>query len=143
MTGRQELVLEVTGTAMLNLNSKAYRDRHERAVRVKILRSLARFKAASLHRYRADERVRITVTLQHATSAPKRDVGNWSPTAKAIVDGIVDAGILVDDDDEHVEGPDLRPGPPAPDATRAVPNQYKRNRVTVTLEPLVKPAASA
>ena len=38
----------------------------------------------------------------------RRDVANYQPTAKAIVDGIVDAGVLPDDDDAHLEGPDLR-----------------------------------
>lgn len=43
----------------------------------------------------------------------RRDVGNYQPTAKAIVDGLVDAGVLPDDDDTHLVGPDLRcaPGP--------------------------------
>src|SRR5690606_32784311 len=43
----------------------------------------------------------------------KRDVGNFGPTAKAIVDGCVDAGVLAADDDEHLTGPDLRRGPQA------------------------------
>jgi len=38
----------------------------------------------------------------------RRDVGNLSPTAKALVDGLVDAGVLPDDSDAHLEGPDLR-----------------------------------
>lgn len=38
----------------------------------------------------------------------RRDVGNLFPTCKAIVDGIRDAGVLVEDDDDHVLGPDIR-----------------------------------
>lgn len=38
----------------------------------------------------------------------RRDPGNWYPTAKAIVDGLVDAGILIDDDHTKVVGPDMR-----------------------------------
>ena len=38
----------------------------------------------------------------------KRDVNNWQPTAKALVDGLVDAGVLEDDNDAHLVGPDLR-----------------------------------
>jgi crossover junction endodeoxyribonuclease RusA len=41
----------------------------------------------------------------------RRDPGNWSPTAKAIVDGLVDAGVFVDDDAGRVVGPDMRLGP--------------------------------
>lgn len=38
------------------------------------------------------------------------DPGNLYPTAKAIVDGVVDAKWLPDDDRHHVEGPDMRHG---------------------------------
>ena len=39
----------------------------------------------------------------------RRDVANLAPTIKALVDGCVDAGLLPDDDDAHLIGPDLRP----------------------------------
>jgi crossover junction endodeoxyribonuclease RusA len=38
------------------------------------------------------------------------DPNNLWPTVKPIVDGLVDAGFLVDDDHLHVEGPDMRHG---------------------------------
>jgi len=38
------------------------------------------------------------------------DPNNLWPTVKACVDGIVDSGLLVDDDHLHVEGPDMRHG---------------------------------
>lgn len=38
------------------------------------------------------------------------DPGNLYPTAKACLDGIVDAGLLADDDWHHVLGPDMRHG---------------------------------
>ena len=38
------------------------------------------------------------------------DPGNLYPTAKACVDGLVDAGLLVDDDYTRVVGPDMRHG---------------------------------
>lgn len=41
----------------------------------------------------------------------RRDPGNWAPTAKACVDGLVDAGVLPDDDGKHLLGPDMRLGP--------------------------------
>lgn len=41
----------------------------------------------------------------------KRDVGNLMPTAKALVDGMVDAGLLPDDDDRHLVGPHLEHAP--------------------------------
>jgi crossover junction endodeoxyribonuclease RusA len=38
------------------------------------------------------------------------DPNNLYPTCKAILDGVVDAGWLPDDDFMHVEGPDMRHG---------------------------------
>jgi hypothetical protein len=38
----------------------------------------------------------------------RRDVNNWQPTAKAIVDGIVRAKVIPDDSDRYVTGPDMR-----------------------------------
>lgn len=46
----------------------------------------------------------------------RRDPGNWAPSAKAAVDGLVDAGILPDDDAHHLVGPDMRLGDIAPKA---------------------------
>jgi Holliday junction resolvase RusA-like endonuclease len=53
------------------------------------------------------DRAHITVAIRFATNH-RRDVGNYYPTAKAIVDGLVDAGLLEDDDDTRIVGPDLR-----------------------------------
>lgn len=41
----------------------------------------------------------------------RRDPANWYPSFKAAVDGIVDAGLLDDDDHTRVVGPDMRLGP--------------------------------
>lgn len=38
----------------------------------------------------------------------RRDPANWYPTAKACVDGMVDAGLFSDDDHRHLIGPDMR-----------------------------------
>ena len=42
--------------------------------------------------------------------AGRYDPGNYYPTAKAILDGIVDAGILPDDSHEYLDGPHLHHG---------------------------------
>lgn len=42
----------------------------------------------------------------------KRDVHNLFPSAKAAVDGLVDAGVLADDSDTYLIGPDMRLGQP-------------------------------
>ena len=41
----------------------------------------------------------------------RREVNNLMPTSKAIVDGLVDAGVFPDDNDKHVVGPDNRREP--------------------------------
>jgi crossover junction endodeoxyribonuclease RusA len=48
------------------------------------------------------------------TTAGHRDPGNWYETAKACVDGLVDAKVLPDDDARHVVGPDMREGRKSP-----------------------------
>jgi Holliday junction resolvase RusA-like endonuclease len=45
--------------------------------------------------------VAITVTV-HRVSARKSDATNLAPTAKACIDGLVDAGWLPDDDDTRI-----------------------------------------
>jgi crossover junction endodeoxyribonuclease RusA len=54
------------------------------------------------------DRAHLTVHVGWPTRH-RRDVANISPTIKALIDGIVDAGLLPDDDDTHLIGPDLRP----------------------------------
>lgn len=57
------------------------------------------------------DRARITVTFRFPT-AHRRDVSNLYPyCVKALVDGCVDAGLLGDDDDTRVIGPDMRRNP--------------------------------
>lgn len=53
--------------------------------------------------------VRIVCTF-HKTRAGRWDAGNLYPTAKAIVDGLVDAGVIPDDNNDWVTGPDMRAG---------------------------------
>ncbi|MDX3239142.1 hypothetical protein PV392_26335 [Streptomyces sp. ME03-5709C] len=48
------------------------------------------------------------------TRASKGDPANWYDSAKALLDGIVDAGVLPDDSDTYVVGPDPRTGPRFP-----------------------------
>lgn len=46
--------------------------------------------------------------------AGRYDTNNLAPTTKAIVDGLVDAGLLLDDSTEYVIGPDHRHGGKGP-----------------------------
>ena len=74
-------------------------------------------------------RAQITVYVRFANNI-RRDVGNYYPTAKAIVDGLVDARILPDDNDRHLIGPDMR---------RDLPNGPLRVRVRI--DPIDEAAA--
>lgn len=47
----------------------------------------------------------------HPPSRRRADPANWYPSFKAAVDGLVDAGVLEDDDHTRVVGPDMRMGP--------------------------------
>lgn len=67
------------------------------------------------------QRARIVFHFRFPNNV-RRDVGNWYPTAKACVDGMVDSGVLPDDSDAHLEGPDLR---------RDYPNGPHRIRIDV------------
>ncbi|WP_420169034.1 hypothetical protein [Streptomyces violaceoruber] len=49
----------------------------------------------------------------HPPSRRRADPANWYPSFKAAVDGIVEAGVLEDDDHTRVVGPDMRIGPVA------------------------------
>lgn len=53
------------------------------------------------------QRAHITVTVGWPDRR-RRDVTNIQPTIKGLVDGMVDAGLLPDDSDAHLVGPDLR-----------------------------------
>jgi hypothetical protein len=58
-------------------------------------------------------RVRVLATI-HKPRGGRWDPNNWADTSKACVDGLVDAGLLADDDHTRVLGPDHRAGIPGP-----------------------------
>jgi crossover junction endodeoxyribonuclease RusA len=104
----------------LNANKKLHHQ--PRAKLVKAWREAAC--AAVLAGFHPDyyERAHITVTYRLSNNR-RQEVSNLQPTSKAIVDGLVDATLIPDDDDLHVIGPDNR---------REFPNGTPR--VTVTIE---------
>lgn len=75
------------------------------------LRSLAHYTTIPhIHHLRLEPLGRAHLTVRVGwPDKRRRDVANLSPTIKALIDGIVDAGLLPDDDDRHLVGPDLRP----------------------------------
>jgi hypothetical protein len=83
-------------------------DKHEKARLIRTWRTGAALLARGMARDITP--VRIIARL-HFTTTAARDPNNWNPTAKAIVDGLRDAGVLADDHAAHVIGPDMRLGP--------------------------------
>ena len=78
-----------------------------RKARTKVLRDKAKVGALAAH-IPPMSRAHLTVTV-HWPDRRRRDVANLSPTIKALVDGMVtDAGLLPDDSDAYLVGPDLR-----------------------------------
>lgn len=72
------------------------------------------------HQY---DRAHVVCSLRFPTNH-RRDVGNFFPTVKAALDGIVSAGRhLVDDSDDRIVGPDLR---------RHIPNGSPLLTITIT-----------
>lgn len=88
----------------INLNQRDHH--HVRAVKTKHLRALGRLVA--LDDKGQYERAHLTVRIGWPDRR-RRDAHNLMPTLKALIDGMVDAGLLPDDDDKHLTGPDLRP----------------------------------
>lgn len=58
------------------------------------------------------ERAAVYYVLHPRPIKRSRDPGNWAPTVKAYVDGLVDAGLLPDDNSVHMVGPYPEMGPP-------------------------------
>jgi hypothetical protein len=96
------------GVGWLNLNRRLHR--LQVAARTKAWREATTWRAKAAKLPRFTEPVRI-LAFVCPTTARKFDATNLLWTAKACVDGLRDAGVLVDDDNDHVLGPDMRCGP--------------------------------
>lgn len=90
----------------LILSSNHRKHRMESARTIKHLRIIGA--AAARGHEPMTTKAHLTVRIGWPTRR-RRDAPNIWPTLKPLIDGIVDSGFLVDDDDEHLIGPDLRP----------------------------------
>lgn len=105
------------GLPLLNANRRVHhRVRHDRtkAIRAAAMEAVADSPAlmAALAQAKPDplfQRAHILGIL-HPASARRADPANWYPSFKAAVDGLVDAGLLDDDDHTRLVGPDMRLG---------------------------------
>lgn len=106
MTGPRTFVLLVPAVTLINANERPHW-RKKAAI-------TAGIRWAAAMQARADriphlDRVDIIAEYLPPTRQ-RRDPANWAPSAKAAVDGLVDAGVLDDDDHTRVTGPDMRLG---------------------------------
>ena len=104
---RQTVDVRVPASVVLSSNDR----RHWGAAgsRTAQLRTLGRLAGRSMYPVPAGARVRIDVDVWKGHDR-RYDPANLYPSAKAIVDGLRDAAILVDDDWRHVDGPHMHHG---------------------------------
>lgn len=98
-------------TVLINANDTLHF--RKKAERVKAIRNAAWGIARSM-KVPAYERLHVYFVIHPDTRGRRRDPGNWAPSAKAAVDGLVDAGVLPDDNHTRLLGPDPRIGHPVP-----------------------------
>lgn len=92
---------------MLNLNQRYHWAK--KAQLTKHWRQLALANAMAADLPKNLQNVHITAHVIKSTSR-QYDVHNLMPTLKACVDGLVDYGLIPDDTNKHLTGPDLRQG---------------------------------
>ena len=97
----------------LNANDRSHWTRRARLARQ--WRTLALFMARQAQLPTGLEHAHITATI-HKTRAGRWDAHNLTPTVKHAIDGLVDYGLLEDDDNTRLIGPDMRAGEPRPQA---------------------------
>lgn len=104
MSGVYRVGVTLTMDYLLTSNQRPHwAVRHRKT---KYMRGLAKDTAQAL-RVPALRRARIVAWVTWPDGR-RRDRHNLSPTVKALVDGIVDAGVIPDDSDRYLDGPDTR-----------------------------------
>lgn len=98
----QEITLTIPGSEWISQNGRYHWA--TKARRTRTLRALARLHARRT-RLQPVSRVFATAYIQYPHTVGRADPANAAPTVKALIDGLVDAGILPDDDHTHLEGP--------------------------------------
>jgi hypothetical protein len=105
MPGRRFRVALPPRLTLLNANQRPHH--YQRAEITRVLRRAAWAASRGVPHL---ERVHIIGVL-HPKDRQRRDPANWYPSFKACIDGLVDQGVLDDDDHTRVVGPDMRVGP--------------------------------
>ena len=108
--GRTWTVELPAGLTLLNANERLHwRPKNNRTQAIRAA-SFACVKAARVPKLK---RASVVVEFR-PPDRRRRDVHNLYPSAKAAIDGLVDAGVLPDDSDRYLVGPDMRTGAVAP-----------------------------
>ena len=124
MSATQTLHLLIRNEWWLSANG-----RYHWAVKAKYTMALRRLAAAQARRQGLTPMSGpVLVTAEIGYRSGRADPANTYPTIKPLIDGLVDAGILADDDSAHVVGPDMRRAAETP------PQGF--HTVTLTLEEL-------
>jgi hypothetical protein len=90
------LTIEVPRALLISANDRL--NWYEKARRTAWLRTLGRARILAAHPWP----VTLTVTVTYPPLARRRDASNLAPTVKGLLDGIVDAGLLPDDNDRVI-----------------------------------------
>lgn len=96
------------GLFLLNDNQRLHHRR--KAEYIELIRRASGF-AARAAKLPTLQRIHVFYVVHPKPGIRRRDPGNWSPTAKAAIDGLVDAGVVPDDNSDRVLGGDPRIGP--------------------------------
>ena len=107
-------------------------NRYAKARQTKTWRQAAAWHARTAHLPVMPGLVRIVATIHRDHNRGQWDATNWLPTAKAAVDGLRDAGVLLEDSNKWVVGPDMRAGDPWADAV-----------LTLTITPITEQGEAA
>lgn len=78
--------------------------------RMKAWKERAAWAAKAARLPRIETPVRVVATVHRDHNRGRWDAHNLAPTGKAAIDGLVMAGVLVDDSNKFVTGPDMRAG---------------------------------
>lgn len=103
-----ELTFTIPKSWWLSANDRTHWAQKARATRA--IRQLARITGENFERQRVCHVAAFIGYLRNG----KADPSNAAPTVKALIDGLVDAGVWPDDDHTHVIGPTYLRDPKSP-----------------------------
>ena len=103
------LTIPAPSCGFITLNG-GHGNRYALAAKVRTWREAAAWEARRTQQPKLTGLVHITATVHRDHNRGQWDVSNWLPSAKAAIDGLRDAGVLVEDSNRFVIGPDMRAG---------------------------------